>query len=142
MPNQLTIIAISSLCALIAIPACYQYRFNHGVFYIGLVLFIGIPVFAGIRLRYASRRLAALVLVLLATCPLIYFLTDSIELLNETLRDAYFFAVAVILVFVSTAWLAKSFHVRKWGQIVAATTSTFLASISVWIILFLVMYFE
>jgi hypothetical protein len=139
---QLVLIVAVVLCAMIAVPYFYNHRMNGAVFTGGSLAFVGTPLIVGILQAQAHRTVTLVTAGLLLLCPVVYAFTDSLAVDFEKLRDGYFLGTGSAIIFVSTVWLVTSYKLTKGSQAIAAGFSLVSASVAVFILLWLVMYFE
>ena len=142
MRNQYIIIGAGLLCAAIATPIISHRWLSHTIFYVGLTIFIGIPLLAGLMHNQTSTLATILAVVLLGTCPIVYIVCQSGPSQAESLIGGYFLFTGWTLIFVFTSWLSRSFHLRKWGSAAVATFMTMTSGIAVWFVLFMFLIFE
>jgi hypothetical protein len=135
---QIAFIAAVLISAMLAVPFFYSHRMNDGLFIGGLLTFVGIPLIAGAFDR--SVTLAAMVLLLL--CPIVGVITDPLAILFERLRDGYFLGTGSAIIFVSSIWIANCVRARKLDHIAIAILGLLSATVAVFILLWMVMYFE
>jgi drug/metabolite transporter (DMT)-like permease len=127
---------------MLAVPFFYQRRMNDGVFTAGIFAFAGLPLIAGIVQKHVHRSILPVAIVLLFLCPVVYAVTDPLAVEFEKLRDGYFLATGSTIVFVSAVWLASSFKSRRWATVVTAAFGLVSSAAGVFILLWMVMYFE
>jgi hypothetical protein len=139
---QFVAIVAAFLCAMVVVPYCYNHRMDDGVFTASLLAFTGVPLIAGILQRHTHRFVALVVAVLLLFCPLIYAVTKPLAIEFETIRDSYFLGVGSTLLFVSATWLSSSYKTRRWIHAVAAACGLTFTAVAVFVLLWMVMYFE
>jgi hypothetical protein len=143
MRVQLAFIVVAILCAMLAVPFFYQRRMNDGVFTAGIFAFAGLPLIAGIVQKHVHRSILPVAIVLLFLCPVVYAVTDPLAVEFEKLRDGCFLATGSTIVFVSAVWLASSFNKsRRWATVVTAAFGLVSSAAGVFILLWMVMYFE
>jgi hypothetical protein len=127
---------------MIAVPSLYNHRMNDAVFTGGLLAFVGTPLIAGLRQTQTHRAVTLVAAGILLFCPVVYGITDPLAVEFEKLRDGYFLGTGTAIIFVSTVWLIASYRIRKGIQAVAAGLSLASATVAVFVLLWLVMYFE
>jgi hypothetical protein len=139
---QFGAIVVALLCAIIAVRFCYSARMNDGVFIGMLLAFIGVPLVVGILLKHAHRSVIVVATGLLLFCPVVYVLADGLAVEFEGVRDSYFLGTGSVVLFVSTMWLISSSRGGKWIQAVAAAFVVASFALAVFVLLWMVMYFE
>jgi hypothetical protein len=139
---QFAAIVVAFLCAMVAVPFCYNARMDDGVFIGNLLAFIGIPLVVGILLKHPHRSVILVTAGLLLFCPVVYAITDGLAVEFERVRDGYFLGTGSAALFVSTMWLMSSCGAGKWIQAVAAAFVVAAFAFAVFVLLWMVMYFE
>jgi hypothetical protein len=139
---QIAIIVAAFLCAMAAVPFFYSHRMNDGVFAGGLLTFVGIPLVAGTLRATAYRTLTLVAAALLFFCPIVYAITDPLAVEFERLRDGYFLGTGSTMIFVFAEWLISSYKSRKWTHAFASAFGLIAAAVAVFVLLWMVMYFE
>jgi hypothetical protein len=127
---------------MMAVPFFYNHRMNDGVFVGGLLAFVAPPVLAGTCQKQAERSITQLAVILLLLCPLVYAVTDRLDVQFEKLRDGFFLGTGSTIIFVSAERLNSSYRSRRWLHAVAAASSLASATVAVFVLLWFVMYLE
>jgi hypothetical protein len=139
---QFAAIVVAFLCAMVAVPICYDARMEDGVFIGSLLAFIGTPFVVGTLLRHPHRSVILVTAGLLLFCPVVYVITDGLAKEFERVRDSYFLGTGSAVLFVATMWLMSSCSAGKWIQAVAAVFVAASFAFAVFVLLWMVMYFE
>jgi hypothetical protein len=139
---QVAFIVVAVLCSMLAVPFFYDHRMNDGLFTAGMLTFVGIPSIAGIVQTRAHRSIALTAISLLLLCPLVYLVTDPLAVEFERLRDGYFLATGSTLVFACAIWLASSLRSRSAPLVAIAALGLLSSAFAIFILLWMVMYFE
>ena len=139
MAAQWAVIAFAYLAATIAVPYNYGHRFNDAGFIGSVLVFIGIPILAGITQRRPHLPIALVATGLILLCPIVYAVTDPLAKEFERVRDVYFLGTFSTTVFVSTNWLNRGASLL---QTAAATIVLSLGAVGVFILLGLATYLE
>jgi hypothetical protein len=139
---QFGAVVVALLCATVAVPLCYDARMDDGVFTVNLLAFIGIPLVVGILLQQPRRSVILVSSGLLLLCPVVYAITDGLDVEFERVRDSYFLGTGSAILFVSTMWLISSCRAGKWIQTVAAAFVVASAAFAIFVLVWMVMYFE
>jgi hypothetical protein len=139
---QFGAIVVVLLCALVDIQFCYSARMDDGVFSANLLAFIGMPSVIGFLLKHPHRSVILIAAGLLLLCPAVYAITDGMAVEFERVRDGYFLGTGSAVLFVSTMWLTSSCRTGKWIQAVAAAFLVASFAFAVFVLLWMVIYFE
>lgn len=142
MRFQAVIFSVLYMAAMIAMPFLYSHRMDVVVWIGSAIAFVALPLFVGILQTKANYSLTRAAAVLLLLCPLIYAITDRLDVQFEKLRDGHFLATGATIIFVSAAWLTQSVRKRNWAALVVAIIGLIVASSAVCILLWFVMYLE
>jgi hypothetical protein len=139
---QFAAIVVAFLCAIVAVPLCYKARMDDGVFTVNLLAFIGMPLAVGVLLKHPQRSVIHVTVGLLLLCPAVYAITDGMAVEFERVRDGYFLGTGSAVIFVSTMWLISSCKAGKWIQAFSAAFVVASFALAVFVLLWMVMYFE
>lgn len=142
MRVQVAFIVVASIGGILAMPFFYEHRMNDRVFTAGMLTFAGIPLIAGMLQRLSHRSVTLVAIGFLILCPLVYVVTDPLDAHFERLRDGFFLATGSTFIFVSTVWIRSSFGSRKLAHLLAAVFGLLSATVVVFVLLWMVMYFE
>jgi hypothetical protein len=72
----------------------------------------------------------------------VYAITDPLAKEFEQVRDGYFLAASSSMVLVSSAWMASSYRSGNWLRCLAAIFGGISSSLAVFVLLWMIMYFE
>jgi hypothetical protein len=142
MGVQIGYIGAAMLCAMIAAPYCYNHRMDRAVLFGTLWAFTVIPLIVGVFSKQAYRSVTLAALALLLLCPVVYAITDPLAKEFEQVRDGYFLAASSSMVLVSSAWMASSYRSGNWLRCLAAIFGGISSSLAVFVLLWMIMYFE
>lgn len=142
MAAQLGVIGALFLCAMITASYCHDHRMDDRVFIGSLVGFIVIPLIVGSMRWHAHRAILLGAAGLLLLCPLAFIVTDPLAADFEKVRDGYFLGTFGSIVFVCRIWLSSSYKNGREIQVIAAGLGMAWAATAVFVLLWMVMYFE